>query len=291
MCRFCSKKGHLARVCRAKQRSEGEKDKDSKAHYLREDGTRDGEEEMYDLFTVETQKNKPMTWTVDLTLNGVPATMEVDTGAAISVINQGTFQNVCKQGATAVSLQQSKVQLRTYTGEAIKVLGAAALRVKLGDREEGLFAQVVDGAGPNLLGRDWLSAFEVTLNGLILHTSDLSQPLKGVLDKHAPVLKSDLGCLQGEKVHLFVDETVTPKFCKPRSVPLAMKESVEAELAGQAREHWNHFSHEICKMGSPHRTCSQKGRYNAHLWRFQDNCQQSLEDRVLSTSSRGGALR
>ena len=147
---------------------------------------------MYDLFTMETQKNKPMT--VDLTLNGVPATMEVDTGAAISVINQGTFQNVCKQGATAVSLQQSKVQLRTYTGEAIKVLGAAALRVKLGDREEGLFAQVVDGAGPNLLGRDWLSAFEVTLNGSILHTSDLSQPLKGVLDKHAPVFKSDLGC-------------------------------------------------------------------------------------------------
>ena len=126
---------------------------------------------MYDLFTVETQKNKPMT--VDLTLNGVP---------------------VCDDGSR-------------YTG-----------------------AQVVGGAGPNLLGRDWLSAFEATLNGLIMHTSDLSQPLKGVLDKYATVFKSDLGCLQGEKVHLFVDERVTPKFCKPCSVPLAMKESVEAEL-------------------------------------------------------------
>ena len=121
----------------------------------------------------------------------------------------------------AASLQQSKVQLQTYTGEDW---------VKLGDREEGLFAQVVDGAGPNLLGRDCLSAFELTLNGLVMHTSDLSQPLKGVLDKYAPVFKSDLGCLQGEKVHLFVDETVTPKFCKPRSVPLAMKESIETEL-------------------------------------------------------------
>ena len=63
------------------------------------------------------------------------------------MINQGTFQSVCKQGSPAVLLQQSKVQLQTYTGEAIKVLGAAALRVKLGER---LFAQVVDGAGPNV---------------------------------------------------------------------------------------------------------------------------------------------
>ena len=40
VCRFCSEKGHLACVCRAKQRSEGENDKDSKAHYLREEGWR-----------------------------------------------------------------------------------------------------------------------------------------------------------------------------------------------------------------------------------------------------------
>ena len=44
------------------------------------------------------------------------------------------------------------VTLKMYTGEAIKVLGALPVVVKYHHREEGLFVQVVDREGPNLLG-------------------------------------------------------------------------------------------------------------------------------------------
>ena len=39
-----------------------------------------------------------------------------------------------------------------------------------------------------------------------------------------------LGCLKGTEVRLNVDSNATPKFYKARSVPLALKGKVEAEL-------------------------------------------------------------
>ncbi len=80
------------------------------------------------------------------------------------------------------------------------------------------------------MGCDLLIAFEVTLQGLIAHVTENPQQLKAVLDKHAGVFTDGLGCLQGQQVHLYVDKKVTPKFCKPRTVPLALKGKVEAEL-------------------------------------------------------------
>lgn len=112
----------------------------------------------------------------------------------------------------------------------MKILGAICLRVQIGDKvKQGLVIQV-NGAGPNLLSRDWLTTFEITLNGQALHCVQLSQPLKEVLDKHTAVFADDLGCLQGQKIHLEIDKSVPPKFCKARPVPITLKDKVNAEL-------------------------------------------------------------
>ena len=62
------------------------------------------------------------------------------------------------------------------------------------DTHYQLCALVVPGTGLNLLGRDWLSV------------------------------------LQLNWAKLYVDETVQPRYCKPRPVPLAMRAKVESEL-------------------------------------------------------------
>ena len=44
-------------------------------------------------------------------------------------------------------------------------------------------------------------------------------------------MDGSLGCLKGAKVNLIVDDKVKPKFYKPRTVPLMLKDRVEQELS------------------------------------------------------------
>ena len=54
--------------------------------------------------------------------------------------------------------------------------------------------------------------------------------LKEILDKHTTVFSSKLGTLKGVKVKLQTKPDVTPQFFKARTIPLALREKVEAEL-------------------------------------------------------------
>jgi hypothetical protein len=52
-----------------------------------------------------------------------------------------------------------------------------------------------------------------------------------ILTKYQNIFKEELGqCIKGIKAHLHVQADATPKFYRPRPIPLSMKEKVEAEL-------------------------------------------------------------
>ncbi|XP_062703875.1 uncharacterized protein K02A2.6-like [Aedes albopictus] len=59
---------------------------------------------------------------------------------------------------------------------------------------------------------------------------DCKKQLKPLLLKHAEVFEGELGCFKHGKVHLSLKEEAVSRFCKPRKVPFAFKEKVEAEL-------------------------------------------------------------
>ena len=160
-------------------------------------------------------------------LDEVPIEMLLDTGAALSIINTETFRRIQQHSSTA-SLRPSQARLQTYTGQPIPVLGAAEFTVRYGTTEASLSAQVVDGAGPNLLGRDWLNRLGVTPGHVNLVEHDTK--LKEVLDRHADVFDGGLGCLKDVQIDLTMDEKVKPKFFKPRTVPFVWKAKVEEEL-------------------------------------------------------------
>ena len=65
------------------------------------------------------------------------------------------------------------------------------------------FIHVVDGKGPNLLGRDWLSNLKLTIEGL--HNLSTPSALQNVLSKHATAFSDKLGELKGVKIKLHVD--------------------------------------------------------------------------------------
>ena len=98
ICRSCGKKGHISKVCRSKPQH---RDKDNplkpQQNYIQVDGEippvpcpnqgSASKEDIYHLFTVRDRSNPMM---VKLKINSSTVDMEVDTGAALSLINEST---------------------------------------------------------------------------------------------------------------------------------------------------------------------------------------------------------
>ena len=81
-------------------------------------------------------------------MSGQPVTMELDTGAAASVMSNTTFKELFHHLKT----RRSPLVLNTYSGHVLKVLGEVTLDVGyLGRPAKSLSLVVVDGDGPTLL--------------------------------------------------------------------------------------------------------------------------------------------
>ena len=89
---------------------------------------------------------------VEVQFDGKPLTMELDTGAAMSLVSEATYRSLFVEKA----LQQSRVRLRTYSGEPLKVAGQRKVLVLYGDQQAELLLVVVEGNGASLFGRSWL---------------------------------------------------------------------------------------------------------------------------------------
>ena len=76
------------------------------------------------ILKVQGQSTKPIT--VTLELNGTSLDMEVDTGAAVSLMSEATQKRLFPQ----VKLQKTTMKLQTYTAEALSVLGTSKVQVK-----------------------------------------------------------------------------------------------------------------------------------------------------------------
>ena len=241
VCRHCKKKGHLDRVCRAKARALAKSDSPAtgppsdkspkRTHYVQEQPEQkdnsSGDE--YCLNTIQDEHSPP--FTITLYINDIPVEMEIDTGAAVSIINEATFQRL-QQSSCAPTLEPANSKLKTYTGHDIAVQGAAQFTIRYKSTQLYLAVHVVSGTGPNLLGRDLITPLGVDLDNLKeIRSLELASPLQELLDKHAPVFSEGLGCFNGPPVKLKVDANAQPKFYKARSVPFALKSKVGAELA------------------------------------------------------------
>ena len=103
-------------------------------------------------------------------------------------------------------------------------VGKDIARCVSNDTQYQLYAIVVPGTGPNLLGRDWLSVLQLNWAQLHRVAEDM------FFEPYKDLFTAGLGKLEGVTAKLYIDETVQPRYCKPRPVPLAMRTKVECEL-------------------------------------------------------------
>ena len=98
------------------------------------------------------------------------------------------------------------------SGEELKLLGKATVKVCHGAQEEELNHFVVDGSGPSLLGRDWLAKLKLNWSAIRkLNTQGVE--LEAILDAHRALFKEELGSITGTKAKLHVDPNAKPRFC------------------------------------------------------------------------------
>ena len=185
------------------------------------------------MFHLAAKEREP--YRVDLQLDGVQTSMEVDTGTAATISNKETYKRII-DGNSAKSRPQmgtAKVKLRTYTGELVKVSGTVNVVVKYEKQGVELQTLVVEGSGPNLLGRDWLRVLRLNWKELFkiqVDGNNQESLLGRLIQQYSEVFQEGLGTFTGPKAKIHVETVAKPKFLKARSVPYAMTGKIEAEL-------------------------------------------------------------
>ncbi len=240
-CHKCGKHGHIAPVCKSGRSgytkrappstSHGSSHRKKKSSPRQPTGTRwveadssDTPEE-FSLFALsDASTTKPIT--LEVGLCGKQVNMELDTGATVSIMGEQNFDTLFP----GQEIHPSTVALKTYTGEPMEVLGEATVSVTYQQQPSlELPLVIVRGSGPSLLGRNWLHHIKLDW-GSIKAVLPPQRSLNGLLEKYQEIFKDELGTINPYKVDLAVMPEARPKFHRPRSVPYALKASVEEEL-------------------------------------------------------------
>ena len=172
--------------------------------------------------------------------------MELDTGAGVTIIDEHTYLQLHDRP----KLLPCVTTLKSYSGNCIPVLGEFQADVTYdGSVHRKLPVLVVKGSGPSLMGRNWLRLMKINWSEVYAlrapapapahqtaarSTAGAAQTSPSVSDKikrkYPELFLPQLGELKGVHVHLDIDQSVRPKFCKARSIPYAYKAKVEEQL-------------------------------------------------------------
>ena len=255
-CFYCKQKGHIAERCpnrirsksrgvnqgpqpnRGNQRGYPGQQRSGTLHQLEDvcnvyDEEAQGEDVYDQLFCVNSSKRQNP-YKVTVLINGVNVSMEIDTGASTSVINEKTFHTLSQSGKV-LKLNSVSTVLRTYTGEVIPIVGECEVEVEYNGFKGNLVAVVISGEGPCLLGRNWLQHISLDWSA-IFNLTTMDKELNAILEAHSTVFQEGLGKVEGVKAKIYINSSEKPRFFKARPVAYTLREKIETELDRLVKE-------------------------------------------------------
>ena len=180
---------------------------------------------VYDLFTLKKHHTERIT--IEIMMDGKSINMEVDTGAAVTIIGRNTFKQHYK-AQQEPKLRKTSDLLRTYTGQQTHVEGVADVSVETNGQTKTLQLMVVPGDGPSLLGRNLLH--EVKLDWSRINRCGLTL-IDDLLKKYSNVFDTDgNSSIKGVVAKIHVPENTKPLYFRARPLPYALKNKVDVEI-------------------------------------------------------------
>ncbi|XP_050515486.1 uncharacterized protein K02A2.6-like [Diabrotica virgifera virgifera] len=210
ICNFCKNVGHIQKVClKAQQNSHRQVNSVNSAQEVLEVNAGNCKDKFF----------------INLKVNGKILNFEIDSGAAVTIINKNIFEKYFP----ALQLQKSDVKLTTYCKNNLNVLGLVSVEVEHQELKHTLKLYVVDGDGYSLVGREWIHALEINLHQVntILHENF---EIATLLDKYKHLFEKSVGEIKGLEAEIYLKPGTKAKFCKARPVAFALRPKVEAEL-------------------------------------------------------------
>lgn len=179
------------------------------------------EHDQLQLFHIRESKQLQQPYLVEVKIAGRPVSMHIDTGAAVSIINEEVYAQLPRQRG----LGPCTLELKTYGGTPLETRGQATVVVEYEGQKTSLPVIVVPGTQPCLLGRDWLA--ELKLNWSQVLSVEVEQKVSGLLEKYKEVFSSEVGLIKGPQAQVVLKDGARPVFCKARPVPYSLKDAVE----------------------------------------------------------------
>ena len=184
VCHSCNSKGHIAPVCPNLRHNKQHQRWRRRFPYKYSPNTKWLEEgfsnnsDDFHMFQIGSSSHSPIT--LQVRINGVHVPMELDTGAAVSVISRSTKQKYLPN----VPLLSTRVVLRTYTNEKLPVAGEMKFHLVYEDQQKTVTLYVLDGESPSIFGCDWLSVNKLNWRLIKWTTTSKGDPdIEAVLSK------------------------------------------------------------------------------------------------------------
>lgn len=152
-------------------------------------------------------------------LNNSDISFQVDSGASISTISEYDAHRVY------ANIKPSSRQVLAYNGECVPLIGEANVRVSHHNVSMMHTFFIVSNNKVNLLGRDLCSKLDVKL----LFPNSLNC-VNEILAEFREYLSDSYVSNVSQNVHLDVSQNARPIYLKSRSVPVKLRDKLNAEL-------------------------------------------------------------
>lgn len=220
-CQKCGEKGHLKKMCKASSEN-------SKLHHLVSDEQSHKCEEC-DLFNMRYVNNDPII--ISIEINKLKFDMELDSGSGTSVISEKLYLQHFKN----YNLIKTDLRMCLYNGHKIIPIGYFICTVSYFNTCQNIRFYVIQNGGPPLLGRDFMTKFKIYFSSTYVNKINVdnqcTREVQQLLYEFPDLWKDELGCFNKFEIDFQLKEGARPVFFKPRSIPFALKNKVEDELA------------------------------------------------------------
>ena len=242
------KTGHLQSECRNTKSPRQKAERKQHVRHADQDSEAEGSEETEDeffgsIFSLDgvhhtESRNSGISAPavkVPVRIEDVEFQMEVDTGAAASILSYADYERYFKY----LALRPVERSFHAYAGTLLDIAGQILVDVEHNDQHATLPLLVVraERYAPPLLGRSWMTKIRLDWrnlftppNGQFSVKQNEDVRIERLKEQYAEIFKPELGTVKGVTAKLHLKENATPVFQRARPVPYALRSAVEEEL-------------------------------------------------------------